>query len=80
MPTEALVDNLKAVMLCVENNRPSGVKGRFFRSLYVKSSMGPSFRIPHAFVDPKSQYFFSPSSAVLKTARDRDGAAYKRPG
>ena len=60
MPTLSLVENLKAIILCVENNKPSGVKGkRIFDSLYVKSTMGNSVQIEESSVDPKNQRFFT---------------------
>ena len=42
---EDLLENLKAVQDTIERNRPSGAKGRFWRSIYVSSSMGPSINI-----------------------------------
>jgi large subunit ribosomal protein L1 len=40
-----LVVNLKAVLDCIERNRPSGAKGRFWRTMYVTSTMGPSIEL-----------------------------------
>jgi large subunit ribosomal protein L1 len=40
-----LVINLKAVLDCIERNRPSGAKGRFWRTMYVTSTMGPSIEL-----------------------------------
>jgi large subunit ribosomal protein L1 len=40
-----LVVNLKAVLDCIERNRPSGAKGRFWRTMYVTSTMGPSIEV-----------------------------------
>ena len=42
---EALLDNLKALQETVDRNRPSGAKGRYWRSIYVSSSMGPSIEV-----------------------------------
>lgn len=42
---EDLLANLKAVQETIDRNRPSGAKGRFWRSIYVTSSMGPSINI-----------------------------------
>jgi large subunit ribosomal protein L1 len=40
-----LVVNLKSVLDCIERNRPSGAKGRFWRTMYVTSTMGPSIEL-----------------------------------
>ncbi len=42
---EDLLENLKALQDTVERNRPSGAKGRYWRSIYVSSSMGPSIEV-----------------------------------
>lgn len=42
---EDLLINLKALQETIERNRPSGAKGRFWRSIYVASTMGPSIQL-----------------------------------
>lgn len=42
---EQLLANLKAIHKSVEENRPSGVKGIYWKSMYICSSMGPSFKV-----------------------------------
>jgi len=44
-PTEDLLSNLKAIQETVDRQRPSGAKGRYWRSVYVSSSMGPSIEV-----------------------------------
>ena len=42
---EDLLINLKALQESVDRNRPSGAKGRYWRSFYISSTMGPSIAI-----------------------------------
>ena len=42
---EDLLENLKALQDVIERNRPSGAKGRYWRSIYVSASMGPSIQV-----------------------------------
>lgn len=42
---EDLLSNLTALYNSIEQNKPSGVKGRYFKSLYISSTMGPSISI-----------------------------------
>jgi large subunit ribosomal protein L1 len=43
--TNQLVENLKALYKSIEQNRPSGVKGKYFKSLFICTSMGPSIKL-----------------------------------
>ena len=42
---EDLLANLKALQETIDRNRPSGAKGRYWRTVYVSASMGPSIQI-----------------------------------
>jgi len=42
---EDLLDNLLAVYKSIEQNKPSGVKGKYFKNFYICSSMGPSIQL-----------------------------------
>jgi large subunit ribosomal protein L1 len=42
---EDLMLNLKALQESIDRNRPAGAKGRFWRSMYVSATMGPSIEI-----------------------------------
>ena len=40
-----LIENLEALYKSIEQNRPSGVKGKYFKSLFICTSMGPSIKL-----------------------------------
>ena len=42
---EDLLINLQALQETVDRNRPSGAKGRYWRTLYVSATMGPSIEV-----------------------------------
>ena len=42
---EDLLANLKALQETIDRNRPSGAKGRFWRSIFVSAAMGPSIQV-----------------------------------
>jgi large subunit ribosomal protein L1 len=44
-PEEKLVDNAKTFMAAVLHARPAVAKGRFVRSMFLSSTMGPSYKI-----------------------------------
>jgi large subunit ribosomal protein L1 len=43
--TEDLVENLQSVYTSLEQNKPTGVKGRYFKTFYICSTMGPSILV-----------------------------------
>jgi large subunit ribosomal protein L1 len=46
-----LIENLRALYNSIEKNRPSGVKGKYFKSLFICSTMGSSIKLDlNAFV------------------------------
>ncbi len=42
---EDLLTNLKTLQETVDRNRPTGAKGRYWRSIFVSSTMGPSIEV-----------------------------------
>ncbi|MGF1515865.1 MAG: 50S ribosomal protein L1 [Elainellaceae cyanobacterium] len=44
-PSEDLLVNLKALQDTIDRNRPSGAKGRYWRSVYVSATMGPAVQV-----------------------------------
>lgn len=40
-----LIENLQELYKSIESNRPSGVKGKYIKSLFICTSMGPSIKI-----------------------------------
>ena len=43
--TQQLKENLIALYSSIEQNRPPGVKGTYFKSLFICNSMGPSIEL-----------------------------------
>ena len=41
----ALFENLKILQESIDKNKPSGAKGKYWRSFYVTSTMGPSVQV-----------------------------------
>jgi len=42
---EALLENFSILLKAIEENKPSTVKGRYIKSVYLSSTMGPSVKV-----------------------------------
>jgi len=42
---EALFDNLKTLQESIDKNKPTGAKGKYWKTFYVTSTMGPSVQV-----------------------------------
>ena len=43
--TIQLIENVKSLYKSIEQNRPPGVKGKYFKSIFICTSMGPSLKL-----------------------------------
>lgn len=44
-PVEDLLVNLKALQDCIDRNKPSGAKGRYWRTVTITATMGPAIPV-----------------------------------
>ncbi len=54
---EALLGNIKSLMLAIADVKPEGLKGKFLRVAHVSSTMGPGVPVELPTVDPGNARF-----------------------
>lgn len=42
---QQLIENVRALFQSIEQNRPSGVRGKYFKNLYISTTMGSSIKL-----------------------------------
>jgi large subunit ribosomal protein L1 len=63
---EAILDNIRSVMQSIVDNKPEGLKGKYFQRAHITSSMGPGLEVDVSSVDPSSARFMLDIPVVLK--------------
>eukprot|EP01039_Chlorochromonas_danica_P009198 gene9198-10158_t len=54
---EALLENIRSLMLAVQDVKPEGFKGKYIRAVHISSTMGPGIEIELPYVDPANPRF-----------------------
>ncbi|EKU21096.1 large subunit ribosomal protein L1 [Nannochloropsis gaditana CCMP526] len=54
---EALLENIRVLMVALGNAKPEGAKGKYFKGVFLTSTMGKAVPVEVATVDPRSSRF-----------------------
>ena len=54
---ENILENIRAFMLSIMDNKPEGYKGKLVKKVYLSTTMGPGIEIELATIDPNSPRF-----------------------
>jgi large subunit ribosomal protein L1 len=54
---EALLENIRALMLAVQDAKPEGLKGQYLTSVFLSATMGPGVQVELSSVDPSNPKF-----------------------
>ena len=56
-PQEKLLDNLRAIMVTITNEKPTGASGKYLKQAVLSSTMGKGIQLDVQLLDPSSQQF-----------------------
>jgi large subunit ribosomal protein L1 len=51
---DQLLRNFKSLMQSLVEKKPTGIKGRYFQEAYIKSTMGPRWKLKIEEIDPRN--------------------------
>lgn len=63
---DALLDNVRSFMLAVMDAKPEGFKGKYLKTVYIASTMGPGVELELSSVDPANPKFMLNLNTVAK--------------
>lgn len=63
---DALLDNVRSFMLAVMDSKPEGFKGKYLKTVYISSTMGPGVELELSSVDPANPKFMLNLNTVAK--------------
>lgn len=52
---EQLLKNFKSLMLAIQSKKPANLKGKYYIGGFIKSTMGPRWKLNIEHIDPRSQ-------------------------
>jgi len=59
---EALLDNVRSLMVTLANAKPEGFKGQYLKAAHLSSTMGPGVAVDMGTLDPASARFMLDSA------------------
>eukprot|EP01031_Cornospumella_fuschlensis_P036385 gene36385-44137_t len=55
--SDSLLENIRSVMLAIQDAKPEGFKGKYIHTVHVSSTMGPGVPVDLSSIDPSSPRF-----------------------
>lgn len=68
---EALLENIRSLMISVLDNKPEGLKGKYIKEAHLCSTQGPSIPIDVQSVDPSGARFMLKLQQMSKTEQQK---------